>query len=198
MLLSACNGLFADLYDEAPATSTAEYGFTEEATATTVGRIYVDATSYTRWTYLNFRALSMDTLDVTQPAPAEWDLALHRYDAKTNGGAVAETSARDFSELATASVGEYRTDTWTTAKVVTDMSHMMDGYLSYVPSDYNETLSTWLNVDTSSMPPSYTLSGRIYIIRLADGTRAAVRLTNFMNAASVKGYMTLEYQYPLE
>jgi predicted DNA-binding protein with PD1-like motif len=48
------------------------------------------------------------------------------------------------------------------------------------------------------MPPSYTLSGRIYIIRLADGTRAAVRLTNFMNAASVKGYMTLEYQYPLE
>ncbi len=198
MLLSACNGIFSDLYDDAPASTAAEYGFIELATPTRVGKIYVDATSYTRWVYLTFSTLQMDTLQVTDTAPAAWDVALHRYDAKTCGGAVAETSARDFSELSTATIGEFTGDVWTQQQIVTDMSHMMDGYLSYQPSDYNPCLSQWLDVDTSSMPPTYTLSGKIYLIRLADGTCAAVRLSNFMNASSVKGYLTIEYLYPVE
>jgi hypothetical protein len=197
MLLSACNGILSDIYDDAPASDTAEFGFTEAATATTTGRIYVDATSYTRWVYLSFRTLAMDTLDVSAEEPATWDVALHRYDAKTHGGAVAETEARDFSELSAQTAADYVTDTWTETQVITDMSHMMDGYLSYVPSDYNEVLSSWLDVDTSNMPPTYTLSGKIYLIRLSDGTVAALRLSNFMNAASEKGYLTIEYRYPL-
>jgi hypothetical protein len=197
MLLSACNGILSDIYDDAPASDTAEFGFTEAATATTTGRIYVDATSYTRWVYLSFRTLAMDTLDVSAEEPATWDVALHRYDAKTHGGAVAETEARDFSELSAQTAADYVTDTWTETQVITDMSHMMDGYLSYLPSDYNEVLSSWLDVDTSNMPPTYTLSGKIYLIRLSDGTVAALRLSNFMNAASVKGYLTIEYRYPL-
>jgi hypothetical protein len=197
MLLSACNGILSDIYDDAPASDTAEFGFTEAATATTTGRIYVDATSYTRWVYLSFRTLAMDTLDVSAEEPATWDVALHRYDAKTHGGAVAETEARDFSELSAQTTADYVADTWTETQVITDMSHMMDGYLSYLPSDYNEVLSSWLDVDTSNMPPTYTLSGKIYLIRLSDGTVAAVRLSNFMNAASVKGYLTIEYRYPL-
>jgi hypothetical protein len=75
---------------------------------------------------------------------------------------------------------------------------MMDGYLSYVESDYNEVLSQWLDVDTSNMPPSYTLSGKIYILRLADGTKAALKLENYMNESAVKGYMTIRYMYPIE
>jgi hypothetical protein len=197
MLLSACNGILSDIYDDAPASDAAEFGFTEAATATTTGRIYVDATSYTRWVYLSFRTLAMDTLDVSAEEPATWDVALHRYDAKTHGGAVAETEARDFSEVSAQTAADYVTDTWTETQVITDMSHMMDGYLSYLPSDYNEVLSSWLDVDTSNMPPTYTLSGKIYLIRLSDGTVAAVRLSNFMNAASVKGYLTIEYRYPL-
>jgi hypothetical protein len=197
MLLSACNGILSDIYDDAPASDMAEFGFTEAATATTTGRIYVDATSYTRWVYLSFRTLAMDTLGVSAEPPATWDVALHRYDAKTHGGAVAETEARDFSEVSAQTAADYVTDTWTETQVITDMSHMMDGYLSYVPSDYNEVLSSWLDVDTSNMPPTYTLSGKIYLIRLSDGTVAALRLSNFMNAASEKGYLTIEYRYPL-
>ena len=41
-----------------------------------------------------------------------------------------------------------------------------------------------------------TLSGKVYLIRLADGTSAALRLTNFMNDAAVKGFMTIDYLYP--
>ena len=44
----------------------------------------------------------------------------------------------------------------------------------------------------------YTLSGKVYLIRLADGTFAALRLTNFMNDAAVKGFMTIDYLYPVQ
>ena len=54
------------------------------------------------------------------------------------------------------------------------------------------------DVDTSPIPPIYTLSGKIYLLRLEDGTFAALRLANFMNDAAVKGYMTIDYLYPVE
>ena len=75
---------------------------------------------------------------------------------------------------------------------------MMDGYLSYAESFYNAELSTWLDVDKSTMPPIYTLSGKIYIIALSDGNNIAVKLSDYMNADGVKGYMTIEYIYPFE
>jgi hypothetical protein len=136
-------------------------------------------------------------VSVFDEAPRNWDLAIHRYDAKTNGGAVAETDASDFALLSSAKVGDYVGDTWTTSKIVTDMSTMMDGYLSYVESDYNPMLSQWLNVDTSNMPPTYTLSNKIYILRLADGSKAALKLENYMNESAIKGYMTIRYMYPV-
>jgi hypothetical protein len=198
MLLSSCNGLFEDIYDNVAEESVSEYGFTSPATDTQAGTIYVDASSYTRWIYLDFGNQRADSVSVYEAEPSQWDLAIHRYDTKTHGGAVAETDVTDFSLLSSANVGQYASDTWTTTKIVTDMSTMMDGYLSYVESDYNEVLSQWLDVDTSNMPPSYTLSGKIYLLRLADGTKVALKLENYMNESAVKGYMTIRYMYPIE
>lgn len=198
MLLSSCNGIFADIYDVVDDTAVNEFGFIVPSSETVSGKIYIDATDYTRWTYINFADLSIDTLSVTDPEPQHWDLAIHRYDAKTNGGAVAETSAYNFESLSTATVGDFVADVWTTKQIVTDMSTMMDGYLSYVDSYYNEVLSRWLDVDTSEMPPTYTLSNKVYIVRLSDGTKAAVQLDNYMDASGVKGFMTIEYKYPLD
>ena len=61
-------------------------------------------------------------------------------------------------------------DVWTTAKVAIDMSGMMDGNIVYMESYYNEELSKWLNVDKSNMPPTYTLSNKVYMVKLKDGT----------------------------
>ena len=77
------------------------------------------------------------------------------------------------------------------------MSHMMEGYIIYAESFYNPVLSGWLNVDTSEMPPIYTLDPQVYIVEFADGTHAALRLMDFMDKAGVKGYMTIDYIYPL-
>ena len=197
--LSACNGIFEEIYD-AP-TVGGEFGFVAVDDATHTGRIYIDATDYTEWHYIDLHGKSVTTASVDAEAPANWDFAIHRYDAKTNGGAVTESAAADFGMLHAISsipAEAFVTDKWTTDKITVDMSQMMDGIIRYAEDWYNPCLSGWLHVDTSTMPPVYTLSGKIYLLRLADGTFAALRLMNFMNDAAVKGFMTIDYLYPVQ
>ncbi len=199
MLLPSCNDVLGDLYDDGM-VATSEYGFVETSTGSTPGLIYINATDYKAWTYIDFENRRIDSISVTEPEPAQWDFAIHRYDAKTNRAAVVETSFTDISLAllwSEADAGDEVADIWTTDKIVTDMSTMMDGYLSYVGSFYNTKLSEWLNVDTSTMPPVYTTSDKVYIILLRNGRRAAVKLSDYMNATGIKGYMSIQYIYPL-
>lgn len=206
MILSfpACDGILEGIYDTPAAEEKNEYGFIATDPATHSGTIYIDATDYKRWTFINFHTRQIDSINATDPEqkePEEWDIALHRYDAKTNGGEVLETGFTGFSALQHAGKmpeGTYVADSWTTEKIAVDMSGMMDGNIVYAESYYNEELSKWLNVDTSSMPPVYTPSNKVYMVKLKDGTYAAVRLANYMNASGVKGFMTLDYIYPFE
>lgn len=200
VLLSACNGIFEDIYDEPQDLQSNDYGFIKVDEATNSGTIYIDATQYTRWIYINFHTHQIDSVEITDDMvePEAWDLAVHRYDAKTNKGSVQETSFTSLDALVASGTlpsGNFVADE--PSKVTVDMSGMMDGVILYAESDVNPVLSAWLNVDTSTMPPIYTLSNKVYIVKLKDGTYAAVRLSNFMNDASVKGFMTIDYVYPL-
>lgn len=199
--LSACNGLFDSIYDTPLADELASFGFVAVDHQTRTGRIYVDATQYTEWHYIDLHGKQTTTVSVGDAAPENWDFAIHRYDTKTHGAAVAESPADAFSSLPDiASIPEnsFVADVWTTDRIATDMSQMMDGIIGYAEDWYNPCLSAWLDVDTSTMPPIYTLSGKVYLLRLSDGTCAALRLTNFMNDAAVKGFMSIEYLYPVQ
>lgn len=202
--LSACNGIFESIYDQPTTETEFRYGFnsvntTDEAT----GTVYIDATSYTRWIYIDFHSQKIDSVEITPDAqtPEHWDIAIHRYDVKTNESTVFETGFTGLSTLLSSGSmpqGTYVGDEWTTDKIIIDMSTMADGYLGYAESSYNTELSKWLNVDKSSMPPIYTPSNKVYVLKLKDGTTAAIRLKSYMNAIGVKGYMTFDYIYPLE
>lgn len=199
----ACNGILEGIYDEPLEDEKSEFGFIETDEANHSGTIYINATSYTRWTYIDFHKLSVDSLEISEgmEEPEEWDIAIHRYDAKTNGASVLETGFTGLSILkASGEVprGDYVADEWTTNKIIVDMSGMMEGKIKYAESYYNTELSKWLFVDTSTMPPGYNPSNKVYVIKLKDNTIAAVRLRNFMNSAAAKGYMTIEYIYPFE
>ena len=199
--LPACNGIFEGIYDM-PTTETGnEYGFILIDEGTRTGRIYIDATDYTEWHYVDLHDKQLTTTPVGDAAPETWDFAVHRYDTKTNCGTVWESQTGSFDALpAPGSVSEaqWTADEWTTDRITVDMSQMMDGIILYAEDYWNPCLSRWLDVDTSTMPPIYTLSGKIYLLRLKDGTCAALRLANFMNDAAVKGYMTIDYLYPVE
>lgn len=199
--LPACNGILDDIYDEPQTDATKTYGFVAVDDKTNKGRIYVDATDYTEWHYIDLHNKKVITKDVNDAPPATWDFAIHRYDAKTNNGYVAECAAKDLNSLPAAgsiSGALFIADEWTTDRITTDMSQMMDGIIIYAEDYYNPCLSKWLHVDTSVMPPIYTLSGTVYMLRLSDGTHAALRLTNFMNDSAIKGFMTIEYLYPAQ
>ncbi len=201
LTLPACNGIFEDIYDKVETSS--EFGFIDRIEGlANAGTIYVDATSYTRWNYLDLHTLRADTVNISVGGIelSSWDIAIHRYDVKTNGATALRTDFTSLDDLVASGripTGNYVADEFTTSVIVVDMSHMMDGWLDYIDSDYNRVISSWLDVDTSSMPPIYTKSDNVFVLHLADGSYAAIQLADFMDKSGVKGFMTVRYIYPL-
>lgn len=215
MLLSlpACEGIFDDVYDIPQAEEVKDFGFIEVDNANYSGTIYVDASDYTKWIYIDLHAQTVDSTRIADESgteiplgesgelPQNWDFAIHRYDAKTNDGAVLESGSTGFDVLISAGrmpEGNYVADEWTTDRITIDMSGMMQGNIKYAASDYNTVLSSWLNVDTSTMPPIYSMSNKVYVLRLKDGTYAALKLVDYRDSNMNKGFMKIEYIYPFE
>ena len=197
--MTSCNGIFSSLYDDVK-TAVIPFGFKEINEDDSTGTVYIDTRDYEQWTYINLKDKIVDTVNMLtgEPEPEKWDFAVHRYDVKTNGGSALETDFRSFAELISASDyedGVFVADTM--SKVIVDVSGMMDGILLYHDSNVNKELSRWLNVDLSTMPPIYTMSEKVYVLRLADGSYAGLLFTGFMNESCVKGYITIRFKYPL-
>ena len=174
------------------------------------GQFYVDATSYTQWIYINLHGeepvfttstISLDDLSESG-VPEQWDFALHRYDVKTNGGKVMMTTYHSITELEAAGLpadGTWVEDSYSENSITVDMSHMMEGYLIYAPGNKNTEAGKWLNVDTSNMPPDYTMYDNVMIYQFTDGSYAAIQLEDFMSndRYKTKGWMTVNYKYPV-
>ncbi len=188
-----------DIYDDM--TDVPEGGADGESFA------YVDARDYTKWLYFDLSVPSYVTLDYqdTLGIPPSWTFALHRYDCKTNKGAAMETpfsSIDDLSSALDAGTWEPREEDFeedVEGEIIIDVAHMVEGYLTYAPSTVNEVITRWLDVDISDMPPIYTQSGRVYLLREENGTLAALRFTGFTNPYyyDAKGYISFSYRYPL-
>lgn len=195
--LSACEGIFEGIYD----TPIGQEMAIKEGSFSQVKTI-----EYTQWVYIDLSGRKAATVEIGDEyenlIPKEWDFAIHRYDMKTNEGAVVKTSYTSLEAFKAAGKlpGEaaFVKDEWTTNKVAIDMSGMMDGTIIYTDSYRNPVLSGWLDVNTASMPPVYTLANEVYVIRLKDNTYAAIRFTNYTNALGTKGYIDFDYIYPVE
>ena len=192
---SACEGIFESIYDQPKETVT-------EIKAGSFSQI--NATSYTAWVYIKLNKMQATTVEIGEgedsKIPENWDFAIHRYDIKTNKGTVLQTSYTNFDELKAfgkVPAGEFTEDIWTTDKVAIDMSGMMDDNIIYTDSYRNAIFTVWLNVDTSTMPPIYTMTKNIFLLRLKDGSYAAIRFTNYMDAKSIKGYISFDYVSPI-
>ena len=195
--IAACNGLFENIYD-APTETEMEIKENSFSQIKTV--------EYTEWAYIDFSGRKVTTVKIGKEyeseIPDNWDIAIHRYDIKTNEGAAYQTSYTSFDALKANGKlpddKDFVKDEWTTDKIAIDMSGMMEGNIVYTDSYYNSVLSTWLNVDTSTMPPIYTMSNQVYLIRLKDNTYAAIRFTNYTNAKGIKGYIDFDFLYPFD
>ena len=192
--LSSCDNIYDDP-SEMPSNNDKENSFSN-----------IDATSYTNWVYIDLNKGTQSTLayDNTADIPADWTIAIHRYDIKTNSGSAYRTSYTTLSEVKTAadkgtfnmpSAEEFTADE--PSKITIDMSHMMDGYIDYADANINKVLGKWLNVDTSSMPPSYTKDSNVYLVRTNSGDVYAIQFTGYSNPyqSNTKGFISFNYEH---
>lgn len=233
-MLTACNGVLDGLYDE-----------------DTIGdgrSIFVDASSWKDWYYIDFHAIHDSIVkgvepdldfkpyaiptsltgewdgesmictywyDVfgeglqnneprgsrqadAQPEPLRWDIAIHRDNVRTNGGAVMETSLTDLAsvDMSVVNSGTFVADEWNETDVWVDQSQMFSGVIGNQRIKMNKVLSGWLSLQIPPIPPTFIHNGHVFIVRFADNTYAAIRLADYrFNGTNC--CMTIEYKYPL-
>lgn len=157
-----------------------------------------------QWTYYNVRGTVYTEKEVrkvnTQPEPQEWDIAIHHFDVKTNGGAATVTQYSSIDDMPSTSSAfveaTFTEDEWTTHQCIVDLSTMMAYDIWYASSYVNRVLTGWVTMDISSPPPVYSSSQRAYVLRMKDGTYAALRLISYMSDRGTKGYLIIDVKYP--
>ena len=225
----SCTGILGGLYDK-PVKK--DIGFVQVSGHT--GVIALDVNQYDQWNYIDFSGQAIYQKDIEYPVgqpvdgkdyevPEHWDIANHRHDVKTNGGAIMKTpyeSFNDFLNLKEVPEGEFVSDIPAAdpsadlqsedvkGKISVDMSGMMDGNIGYIASSINLEIEDWL-VMYGGMPPSFKYSPNVYLVKLADGTYLGLKLQDYLNKMidivvdgekkrASRKILSFEYFYPIE
>lgn len=154
--------------------------------------ITLDATSYTEWVYVSLSTGQI--VEVTDPAnDMNWDLGFHRWDVKTNGGlsgngqgAALKLNETQLEQVTIAPESGYATDIMMQINM-TGMPPVLEDHPA------NSELAQWMDLDMSTMPPTYTMSDKVFIVKTADGNFAKLKFTDYMNDTGVRGHITFEY-----
>ena len=144
-LLPSCNGIFQGIYDSGEEDLITDYGFLEYNPSDNSGTVYIDATDYTKWVYLDFHGRTAVTAGMSDvEVPSDWDIAVHRYDVKTNGAAALETGMTGlelFISSGKMPEGDYVEDEWTTEQIIVDATYAT-ARAGTIPSCPNGSRST--------------------------------------------------------
>ena len=99
--------------------------------------------------------------------PFQWDIAVHKYDIRTNGGSAKELSKTDLDAV-TAADAESGMASDEMGEVMADMSNMMNGYVGYQQVALNPELSKWVTATpTGSMPPyTYEINNNCFVVHV--------------------------------
>ena len=201
---SCCNGLFEGIYDTPPKEGEKpQRGFLSYDATTHRGKIFAEVSSYQHVTFPStYRTDSVIHTD-PMPMPKDWSFAFHHYNVATHNGTVLATPYHSLDALPQQGAEKdallaqtFTPDEWTTHQAHYDLSGIFLHYIGYQHAAFNPVLSTWMDMDVKNPPPRYTLSGLVYLLRLQDGTVAAMHLPSHLNAAGQKGYVTIDYIWP--
>ncbi|MDD6928209.1 MAG: HmuY family protein [Bacteroidales bacterium] len=175
-------------------------------------KIVVDASDYTKWVYINFD--KGEVVNVSAPeTDLSWDLGLHRYDFKTNGGTSGKGQGAAFRTTQKDLMGNIPTpkdSDWTLDReglLLMKFGANKDGKhdMEYKKQSANFLLTSepkgqggqgYLNkgiISMSGMPPTVTIDPSIFLVRSAAGQIVRVRVLDYQNATKKTGHITLEY-----
>lgn len=172
--------------------------------------VVIDTRAYDKWTYFSFEKGIIGTYTETEfdyKNNTEWDLAFHRWDVRTNGGESGKgrggAAESTYGSLNTASWSvhpsqfRYITDTQIKTYMKAPDMNSESGMDQRVSVPANTELAKWMTVTMTTIPPSYTLSRKAYVVQTASGKTAVVLFTNYMNEKAEKGYVNFDYVYPV-
>lgn len=130
----------------------------------------------------------------------KWDIALHRYDVKTNGASAVATSESDMAKVTAIPADGYVSDIKTDS-IMVNTAGMMNSKIGYATDTWNEVLNKGVEFDSSVMPPtpnSWSMSGLVYVVKLASGDYAKIKFTDYSNEAGASGHISFDYVYPFK
>ncbi|MDR0604427.1 MAG: HmuY family protein [Bacteroidales bacterium] len=166
-----------------------------------VKTLTVDASNYGKWVYISFSSGLFlneqgEEVELDYQNDLSWDMALHRYDVRLNGGesgkgqgAALETIYTELNEVTVIPESGYILDVMDSIMASAAMPPV------YEAQPYNLEASKWMNVNTSKMPPSYTLSDKVYIFKTAEGKHVKIIFTDYRNAEDKTGHIKFSYAY---
>ncbi|MCM1042127.1 MAG: HmuY family protein [Bacteroides sp.] len=154
----------------------------------------VDVSAYDKWVYLSFESGTPIVKGIDEEAPAQWDIALHRENIKTNQGSALKTAATSLNALTEVPSDEFTADVMTDSTLVVDMSQMMEGIIGYAKSELNMVLNGWVSRG-DAMPPVYTVSDNIFVVKSKDGKYTKIKFTSYKNDMDKTGFATFSYEY---
>lgn len=243
MALQGCHGILDGIY----------YDPTDEEPITQAGQLYIDASDWHQWHFIDLKEVLANSLadpdynpssawqtydiplqesdlgdgrsgiytywyDVlgaglsvnefrsfmptaVQPEPESWTFAVHRDNARTNGCAVAVSNFDSMDQIPEDKSFleglDFTADRWSENEVWCIQDNMLSGLIGNQGITINPKLSSWLKVELPPIPPAFTISRKVMILRLPDSSYAAIQLGNYQSAAGVKCSLTINYRYPL-
>lgn len=109
-------------------------------------------------------------VNAAEEAALDWDIAIHKYDIRTNGGLVKKLAATDLNAVNTGNLpsdSEMIMDT--DGSVMADMTNMQLGYVGFQYVKLNKELGGWVTATpTGTMPPyKYTLNDNVFVVKTA-------------------------------
>ena len=142
------------------------------------------------------------TPTAAQDDPEEWSFAVHRSEVRTNGGAVWASTLTDIDRATEADYrsASYTPDDWSENEVWSDSRTMISQLVPSQGIAVNRVLGSWLRM---TLMPDYERDGRVFFLRLKDGTYAALQLINHIgggtpeNPSPIRCYLTIKMRYPL-
>ena len=87
-------------------------------------------------------------------------------------------------------------DEWSENDVWDGQEKMLLGLVPSQGIKINRLRSSWLIVKVPPMPPEFSMDSRVFVLRLNDGTYAALQLDNYLSPQGEKCFMTINYKYP--
>ncbi len=161
------------------------------------GEFTINATKYDEWTYISLSSGKQEVVKIVDGECDEpdfdWDIAIHRYDIKTNKGLAIATNKNNLEDVVELPSGDFEADV--KDSVIVDLSQMMEGIVVYAESEVNPVLNTWLERDMSVMPPLYTLSNLVYVLKTKNDLYIKLLFTDYTDENENKGFVTFKYEF---